>query len=266
MSILCTIFTSIAINSIDVNVKELYYVVVRWSLFYFYSFFTLFLIYIRMFLKIVHVYWYTFFSRENHLYIGYCWTEDSQIQRGGFVLDIFYHNHCSIAIQSISVVWNHSVVILMTIFSVYQIWFWAPCKFFGTFQLPRAQSTDSSFVIFRKKFAGRRVYGPEGLALDFTNFLQARGDTSNNEASESLRRVLDWHGFTVTKPLLTVLFNFLLPVTCIFGFCYRPAWLFDYLTIYICLLIITIKYWVLIYGAFLIFFFVGPARGSYLVY
>ena len=98
------------------------------------------------------------------------------------------------------------------------------------------------------------MYGPEGLALDFTNILQPRGDTSNNEASESLRRVLEWHGFTATKPLLTVLFNFILPVTCIFGFGFWPAWLIDYLTIYIRLLTITIKYWVLICGAFLIFF------------
>ena len=73
------------------------------------------------------------------------------------------------------------------------------------------------------------MYGPEGLALDFMNFLQPWGDTSNNEASESHRRVLDWHGFAVTKPLLAVLFNFILPVTCIFSFGYWPAWLFDHL-------------------------------------
>ena len=138
--------------------------------------------------------------------------------------------------------------------SVDQIWLWAPCKFFGTFQLPRAQSTDNSLVIFRKKFPGRTMYGPEGLASDFTKFLQPRGDTSNNEASQSLRRVSDWYDFTVTKPLLTVLFNFILLVTCIFLFGFWPAWLFDYLIIYICLLTITINYWVLICGAFLIFF------------
>ena len=129
-------------------------------------YFTLFLIYIRMFLKIVHVYWYTFFSRENHLYIGYCWTEDSQIQRGGFVLDIFYHNHCSIAIQSISVVWNHSVVILMTIF------FSISDLILGTLQFFRHLSA-ASCVVYRQFFRNlsEEIPGPEGLGLDFTNFL-----------------------------------------------------------------------------------------------
>ena len=76
-------------------------------------------------------------------------------------------------------------------FSLDQIWFWAPCKFFGNFQLSRAQSTGTFFVIFPKKFPGRRVYGPKGLALDFTNFLQPRGEAANSEANESFRRVLD---------------------------------------------------------------------------
>ena len=84
------------------------------------------------------------------------------------------------------------------------------------------------------------MYVPEGLVLDFTNFLQRLGEALKNEANECYRHVLDWHIFTVTKPLLTGLFNFILPVMCIFRFGYWTAWLFDYLTIYIRLLTITI--------------------------
>ena len=119
------------------------------------------------------------------------------------------------------------------------------------------------FVIFPKKFPGRRVYDPEGLALDLTNFVQPLAPS--NEANESFRRVLDWHGFTVTKPLLTDLFNLILPVTCIFRFGYWLAWLFDYLTIYIRLLTITISITEFWFAELFWFFFIGPARGSYLV-
>ena len=97
------------------------------------------------------------------------------------------------------------------------------------------------------------MYGPEGLALDFTNFLQPQGKAPNNKANKSFRRVLDWRGFTATKSLLTALLNFILPATWIFRFGYWPAWPFDYLTIYTRLLTITItEFW---FAELFLFFF-----------
>ena len=91
---------------------------------------------------------------------------------------------------------------------------------------------------------GSRVLGSTPGSWSHFFGMPPRGEASTNEASESLRRVLYWHGFTVTKSLLTALFDFILPVMCIFCFGYWPAWLFDYLTIHIRLLTITItEFW-----------------------
>ena len=104
--------------------------------------------------------------------------------------------------------------------------------------------------------------GPTPGSWSHFSGMPPRGEASTNEASESLRRVLYWHGFTVTKSLLTALFDFILPVMCVFCFGYWPARLFDYLTIHIRLLAITItEFW---FAELFWVFFVGPARGTYL--